>query len=391
MKEALETLTAGGEHHAPAASGLPREREPSPMPLECEHVVREHAGLESTADVWQRDVLESEESDRTEGVFANRAETREDDEARQEEPKVPQLSVSPEIVKKLAIVSGVSFGLLGLSCWLGDLGSRMILFFPLYALCVVQCALRLRNRYVNAFFLLTLVLYLSRSFLFAFEFFDYHLYIMTCGLFALEAARAPKGRHYGYLLCGVLAACAFASGILTVRSIRGIYEGAYHTYVAGSVAVPFLMLSIAGAGFLLVKNENAPVADRAATCMIALQFFPVVAFALHAANVFHGVPVEGGIDTLSYIARANFFNFFNVLPALPLRRLDWRLITLAIQCFAFAPFFALALAQMTPNVFARVFDKENRKKRLLEVAVFLALIAILTKAASLIPGVLPML
>ncbi|MDR1376347.1 MAG: serine/threonine protein kinase, partial [Synergistaceae bacterium] len=255
MKEALEAL-ASGEDYAPPVPVLSGS---GPVSLNREFTV---------------DVLERGDSDRTEGIFASRAETG---GARQEKPKEPQIEAPPETVKKLAISSGIFFALLGLSCWLGGLDGRVVIFFPLYALCVVQCALRLRNRYVNAFFLLALVLYLSRSFLFAFEIFDYHLFIMTCSLLVLEAAKEQK---YGTLFCCSLAVCAVVSGILVVHSLYGVYEGAYHSYVAGAAAIPFLMLFIALSGLCFVK-KNTSMTNCAAGCLIAFQFFPAIVFVVH--------------------------------------------------------------------------------------------------------------
>ncbi|MDR1510565.1 MAG: hypothetical protein LBS53_13110, partial [Synergistaceae bacterium] len=219
------------------------------------------------------------------------------------------------------------------------------------------------------------------SFLFAFEIFDYHLFIMTCGLFALSAASIGK-RHYGGWVCGLLAACAVAAGILAARSVYGISEGVYHAYVAGSVAAPFLMLLAASAGAALVKNDkNAFLANYAAACLLALQFFPLAAFVLRGVDFLRGVLFEGSADTLFYIASATSLR---ALPGQFFWRPGWRIAGLTVHFQAFASFFVLAFSQMTPGIFARVSDKGNRKKLSLAAAVFVVVIAALTKAVSAI-------
>jgi hypothetical protein len=301
------------------------------------------------------------------------------DGARLEESQAKEF---PAFVGKLAVLSGAFFGLLGLLCWTGGFSGPALVFFSIYVLCAVQCALRFRSKIMNVFFLLALVLYLSGSFLFAFELFDYHLFIMTCGLFALSAASIEKQR-YGGLLCGFLAACAVVAGILTVRSVYGIHEGTYHAYVAGSVAVPFLLLLAALAGAALAKNKkNASLTNYAAACLLALQLFPLVAFVLYVLqNAAFLRGVSSSADTLFYIASANALR---ALPNQFLWQTIWRFAGMAVQLLAFASFFVLALAHMLPDIFTCIFDKGNRGKFSLATTSFTAVIAVLTKAVSLI-------
>jgi hypothetical protein len=384
MKEALEALAEHGVY-------APTSPEPLPVPVTPREYGAENPEREST-----------NLPEKTESVFADRPESKSESKfesrsesdiertgnADGEKSKESKVAAPPVVVKKLAVLGGALFGLLGIIYGLGGFAIPVFIFFPLYALCAAQCALRFRSKYVNAFFLSVVVFYLSYSFFFAFEIFDYHLFIVTCSLFALESTRMAK-RNHDSLLCFSLVICAAATGILTVRSIYGIYGGAYHAYVSGSIAIPFLMLLIALAGLLLTQNKNAS-RNCAVACLIVSQNFPFIAFVLHGMISFNSVSRNGSIDTLFYIASANFLR---VSPNLYLWQWDWRFVGLTvlsmIQCSAFVLFFALALAQMKPSVFVRVFDKGNRKNLLFSIAGFLVVVAILTKVMSQIPEFLP--
>jgi hypothetical protein len=223
---------------------------------------------------------------------------------------------------------------------------------------------------------------LAYSFFFAFEVFDYHLFVMMCSLLALEVVKIEK-RSYARLFCFTFIAAAIAAGVLTLRSLYGIYEGTYHAYVAGAVAIPFLMLFAALAGLFLAKDaKNTPALNYAVGCLAALQFFPIIAFVLLAVSSLCG----SGVDVLCYISGASFLR---ISLGQFLWCSGWRFAGLAIQILAFAPFFALAFAQMAPDLFMRAFSRENRKRFLFSVECFAVVIAILTKAMSTIPNFLP--
>jgi serine/threonine protein kinase len=386
MKEALEALAESGNYTpVPLPSPLPLPSNPLPVPARPISAQPEEYGPKRPE---RRPAGDSEETEgeKTEGVFANRFETEKTVGAEGDESEKPRAETPPAVAGKLAVLSGSLFGLLGLSRLTGGFGVPAVLFFLLCALCAAQCALRFRSKYMNAGFLSALVCYLSYSFFFAFGIFDYSFFIMACGLSVLLAARA-ENRRLGGLFCRGLAACSAVAGVLTIRSIYGIYEGTYHAYVSGSIAIPFLLLLIASAGVALTRNEHTPAADCAAIGLIVSQAFPLAAFVLHGISSLGGVSPGGG--TLFYMASANFLR---VSSGSFLWRADWFFagltVQLILQCLAFGLFFALALAQTTPGVFTRVFDKENRKKSLLSAAAFTAATVVLTKIISLIPGLL---
>ncbi|MDR2179379.1 MAG: serine/threonine protein kinase [Synergistaceae bacterium] len=377
MKEALESL-AGGGNYAPLT---PESFVAEPPKGKSSSIPRDPSAHESWKREFTADVLESPWPDRKDGteiVLPSCEEVKNVDDVGEEELNV---GVSPKIVKRLAILSGIFFGVLGFSCWLNGFDYVWV-FFSLYALCVVECILQLRNKYMNAFFLLTLALYLSYSFFFAFEIFDYHLFIMTCSLFALETARAER-RNYGSLLCGALIVCAFVSGVLVVRSLYGIQRDVYHAYVAGAVAIPFLMLSIALAGLFLIK-KNTSAASYAVSFLIASQFFPVMAFIAHSMESMRGIYSRSGIDVLFYVANATFLK---ISPNHFLWRANAYYMGMIVQCFAFIPFFLLAFMQITSE--ACVLNKKNSMKLLFAVAGFIVAIAVLTDGMPVIFGFLP--
>ncbi|MDR2176159.1 MAG: serine/threonine protein kinase [Synergistaceae bacterium] len=313
--------------------------------------------------------------EKTESVFAGRLETEKTVGAEGEAPKESRVEVPPALVGKLAILSGTFFGLLGISCWLGGIRGTAAMFFFLYALCAaqcVQCALKFRHKKIlNALFLPAFVLYLVYSFFFAFEVFDYHIFVMTWSLLALESAKYPSKSAQ---ICSVLTACSIASGFMAVRALYGISAGAYHVYVSGAMAVPFLMLFVALAGLFLTREKTM---EAACAALLSVQFFPAAAILLDAANA--GMFSVG--DTLSFIANASFVRIANL--SLPVW---WRFVMMPVQIFAFVPFFMLILSQTAPSLFMRVCAEENRKKFVILVLAFFAALAAATEIISTVPG-----
>ncbi|MDR1049109.1 MAG: serine/threonine protein kinase [Synergistaceae bacterium] len=300
------------------------------------------------------------ESEPTEGVFTGRVDPA--SPKRGAEPRASAREILPGTTRKLAVLSGACFVLLGALCLPGGMGAGLFIFLPIYVFCAVQCVLELRNGYVNALFLSALVLYLAYSSLFAFEIFDYHVLVMTWSLLALSASKNPSK---GVPLCLALAACSVLSGVMAIRAWYGISAGTYHAYVSGATAAPFLMFFIALAGLFLMREKTSATACAA---LFASQFFPFAASVLRS--------VSGG-DTLSSIAGASFVRMTALPPSA-----GWRLGAAFVQLFAFASFFALALARTTPDIFARVFGKGGWKKLSLTTAVFVVVIAVLTKVLS---------
>jgi serine/threonine protein kinase len=378
MKKALEPL-ANSENDAPVPEKF-FTTAPSSISVERTYDAQKSPGRDFT---FTADTLRGAESDKTEGVYTSVRETESTNNVGQEKPNELELEAPPWIVKKLAILSGVFFALLSLSSWSMGLENHALAFFALYALCVVQCVLQFRNRYMTAVFLLALIFYLLYSGLFVFEIFDYHLFIMTCSLFVLEAARTGR-RAYGSLLCCVLMVCAFVAEFLVVRSIHGIYRGEYHAYVAGAAAIPFLMLFIALAGLFLMK-KNTWALNCATACLIVFQFFPVLSTVLHFVDPLRGIASRGGIEALFYMTNATYLK---MLPSQFWGPINVRWVGLLVQCLAFVPFFVLAFAQTAPDLFVGVFDKTNRKKLSFAVMGFVFAVAVLTEGVSMLSGFL---
>jgi hypothetical protein len=204
-----------------------------------------------------------------------------------------------------------------------------------------------------------------------FRFFDYHLFIVTLSILSLSVSGSKK---WSVILSSALALCTIFSGIMAARAIYGVKFGAYHAYVAGAVIIPFLTLFISAAG-LLLSRKNSPASQYAALCLVSLQFFPAAVFVLQGLL---------SVNTLFYIADANFVG---VSPGL----FPWwsrgRFVAMFVQFFAFAPFFALSLAQMTPEIFTRDFDKKNLVKSILVIIGTIIAVTLATLTISLISDI----
>jgi serine/threonine protein kinase len=374
MKETLESI-AGGRNLAPAVSD-PRPRVSTPEI--ASHTVTEPPAGVRAESAEERASTSMTREEKTEGVFTSRPGFG-SDARMQNGAKAPEAGAPAGITRNLSIVSGITFGILCALCWLGA-DSAVLVFFPAYVLCVVQCILKFRNKYINIFFLSALALYLSASCLLNLEYFDYNLYIVTLNLIILACAGGKQAK-YGRPVCLLLIACSLIAGGLVAHSTLGISREAYHDYVVGAAAMPILTLFVSILGLVMLKG-NEQKSLYAVSGLVAAQFFPVTAFALHfMGSHFNGVSMYVNINSLFHMANTNFIG---ISPDRFPWWTGWRFPGFLIQlCAAFAPFFLLALAEMSPNLFAYVFDKSNRKKLLLSATGFVAGIAIIVKVLSL--------
>jgi hypothetical protein len=327
--------------------------------------------------------------ERTEGIFAGRVEPFYEGDAEEMEP--PEL-VAPQVVRALSISSGAflfTLGALSVSCLFFGAYDGVFVFLPLYALCALQSALSSGGKYINILFLSALILYLAITFFTAFHVFDYHMLACACGILSLAAARG--GGHRPAALCSALVVCSVASGFLVIRSIGGIASGAYNASVAGAVAVPVFTLLIAPAGLALTPPGSGR-AKFAAAWLVASQFFPFAVFSLLVVDSFyHGVSLYENESVLYYIADADF-------TGLSPGRFPWwtnlRILGQLLQLMAFVPFFALALARMAPETFARLFDGlggsggDSRRSSILAIICSIAAMVVAAKIASALPALL---
>ncbi|MDR1967053.1 MAG: protein kinase [Synergistaceae bacterium] len=379
MRKTLESV-AGGRSFAPIASA---RTVAAPPEAASKTATAPQAPTVPPADVPAErtegsSLASMTKSERTEGVFTSRPGFGSGTVGRSE-ASVHDAKAPAWVTRNLSVSSGITFGILCALCWLGDAGTGVLVFLPAYVLCVVQCILKFRNKYVNVFFLSMLALYLSASCLINLVYFDYNLFIVTLGLITLVCA-GDRPAKYGRAVCFVLIACSLAAGGLVAHSTYGIRE-AYQDFVVGAAAMPILTLFVSILGLAMLKRDGAKPL-YAVSGIIAAQFFPVIAFALHfIGSLFRGVSPYANVNSLFYMADTNFIG---ISPGRFPWWQGWRFPGFLIQlCAAFVPFFLLALAELSPNLFARVFDRSNRKKLLLSVAGFAIAIAIAAKVLSL--------
>jgi serine/threonine protein kinase len=298
------------------------------------------------------------------------------------EPVAESDEPNPRTIGALAIFSGAFFAVLAALCCTAGATRDVFIFLPIYLFCIVQCASGFRYKYANILFVVALAAYSALSFLFDLRVFDYHLFIMALCLFSLSTAE-NKRLGGGTAICFILAACSIITAVLIVRALGGINSGASEDYVTGAIAIPLLFPFVISAG-LLIERKNTAAAVFGTSCLIALQFFPLVAFSLQFTDsLFRGISIYRNMGTLFYIAD---MNFIGLSPGLFPWWSNWRFIAVFIQLFAFAPFFILAFARTAPDTFTRVFDEKNIIILLLESACLIITIAIITWLISIIPG-----
>jgi serine/threonine protein kinase len=324
----------------------------------------------------------------TESVFTSRVRADMTTGAARVRDRSAEPAFPPETVKKFALTGGIAFGVLsllgllnalgalGISRGLGGVASDLV-FPPLYLLFMAQCAIKLKNKYVNALLISALSVYSALTFLYAFQSFDYHLFITCLSLIVLYAA-GIRGGGRGLVLCSALLVCSAVCAGLIIRYI--LNSGRYYDYVAGAAVMPFLMLFAAIAGLVLVMGKNSSAASYALTSLFALQLFPLTALAIHLlSSLYNGVSIYGDADTLFYVANTGFIG-------LSLERFPWwsnsRILGFVLQIAAFMPFCALASAETTPGIFLRTFDKNNRKYLLISSICFIIFIALVVKVLS---------
>jgi hypothetical protein len=239
----------------------------------------------------------------------------------------------------------------------------------MYAMCAGLCALSFRYSYVNAAVTAYVIAYMSFCFFASFANFDYYPFIMALSILPLLGHR----RAYRVTVAALEVVCAFICSFLVARAMYEIKLGGKHAFVAGALAVPLLLIWASPAGPLMSQRDDNQTAETCGVAiLLAMQFFPAMTFILAAIGSLIGhVPLEAS-GTLFRIADAGYIGISQ-------GRFQWwtkyRFLAQIIQITSFSPFFALALAKLTPRAF-RVFRKENAVKLSLITVGFILLIMI---------------
>jgi hypothetical protein len=277
--------------------------------------------------------------------------------------------VSGRVTNALAITSGVCFLMLAALTWFGATDGHSYIYCSMYALCAGLCALSFRYGCVNAVVIAYVIVYISFCFLTSFTNFDYYPFIMALSILPLLGNR----RAYRVTVAVLEVVCAFICSFLVARAMYEIKLGGKYAFVAGALAVPLLLIWASPAGLLMSHRDDNPTAGTCGVAiLLAMQFFPAMAFILAAigSSIRH-VPLEVS-GALFHIADAGYVGISQ-------GRFQWwtryRFLAQIIQIISFSPFFALALAMLTPRAF-RVFRRENVVKLSLITIGFILLIMI---------------
>jgi hypothetical protein len=310
---------------------------------------------------------------RTEAVFTGRVKSIYDMIVPPDEPEgtgaAADEPVSPKVTNALAITGGVSFLALAALPWFGATDFHSYVYCFMYALCAGLCALSFRYRHANAAVVSCVIAYMSFCFLTSFADFDYYPFIMALSMLPLLC----KGRAYRVTVAAIIVICAFICSFLVVRAMYEIKLGGKHSFVAGALAVPLFMIWASPAGPLLSQRDENPATESCgAAILLAMQFFPAMAFIISAiASSIRGIPAEAS-GALFHIADAGYVGISQ-------GRFPWwtkyRFLAQIVQAIAFSSFFTLALAKLDSRAF-RAFRRENAVKFSLLVIGFIILITI---------------
>jgi hypothetical protein len=317
---------------------------------------------------------------KTEAVFTGRVKSIYDMIVPPDEPEgagaAEEAPVSPAAVKALAITGGVFFLVLAVLPWFGATDYHSYIYSALYALCAGLCALTFRHRYVNAAVAAAAVIYMSFCFLTDFTNFDYYIFIMALSVLPLLGS----GRRYRVAVAVFVLVCAFVCSFLVVRAMYEIKLGGKHAFVAGSLAVPLLMLWASPTGPLLSQRDENQAAELCGVAIpLAMQFFPAVAFIIAAvASLARHVQMDAG-GALFHIADAGYVGISQGrFPWWP----KYRFLAQIVQAVPFSSLFVLALARLSPRAF-RAFRTGNAVKLSLFAIGFIFLIMASVVAVSM--------
>jgi hypothetical protein len=192
-----------------------------------------------------------------------------------------------------------------------------------------------------------------------------------------------KRRAYRVTVAVLEIVFAFICSFLAVRAMYEIKLGGKYAFVAGALAVPLLLIWASPAGPLMShRDDNLTAETCGVAILLAMQFFPAMAFILAAVgSLIRHVPIEtsGG---LFHIADAGYIGISQ-------GRFQWwtkcRFLAQIMQTISFSSFFALALAKLTPRAF-RVFRRGNAVRLSFITIGFIILIMISAVMMSMMFG-----
>lgn len=269
----------------------------------------------------------------------------------------PEIQISEDIIKKLSISSSIFCGLLAVLTFFSSNIRDVITFLPLYTLCITQCYYRFENKIINYSFMSYLICYLLLSVLINFSLFDYSFLIFTLCLLSLTASKSKK---FQVASCIFMIVCALILGILVLH----INKNTHYTYVAGSAAIPFVILLSSSAAFLLEDTESRKI-NLGIALLIALQFFTLTIFMIYATGF------TKNSQLLYHIINANF-------PGLSPERFLWwnygRFIGIIIQIMSFTSLLMLAMISITPKLFLYALKTENKINIMKNILIIIGII-----------------
>ncbi|MBQ9419221.1 MAG: protein kinase [Synergistaceae bacterium] len=301
-----------------ALEALPKDDKALSLPI-VEISQQDDASDETEDSTTSATGFNDETEEQTQIIFSKRNTPADEDF----EPTEPQIKQSEIFAKKAAVFSSIFFGLLALLTFFSSEQNDMFTFLPLYALCLVQCWLKFKNKAANRLFVCCLVGYLVFGACVDFRVFDFSFLILTLSLVSLMSS---NDRKLSLINCAVMIAAA-------LLFIAMIYSGYIH---AGETAVPILILLASPAAVFL---HSAKFRKLGAGLLLAMQFFIFIVLVLY---------IVSRSETFFNIINANF-------PGLSYERFPWwqrwRFWGIAAQFLAFASLFLTASATIKAEFF----------------------------------------
>ena len=347
-----------------ALESLPEFTSETSLPI-VENSSQENDFTDDT--VYSRTEFYDEKTDERTRIVFSRRETAPIVEQSTEENET-EIKVSEKLIGKFAILSSVLFGILAVLTLFSNNKNDVIVFLPLYISCISQCFLKFKNKVVNILLFTCLIAYLLFSVLINFKIFDYFFMIIALSVLSVAASRKKKFQIADLIIKAI---CSIIFFVL----IFNISQDTHYTYVAGTIAIPFLSLLSAPIALLLGSSESVDLntklkkVNTGIALLIVLQLLMPLIFVIYSTGYTKSIPL------FYHVLNANF-------PGISLERFSWwkygRFVGMVIQFFAFTSFLMLMLAMNIPKHFLYALHKENKR------AIFLATLVIIVVIAMMI-------
>ena len=266
----------------------------------------------------------------------------------------PETNISEKFIKKLAIFSGICWGLLALLTFFSINKQDILIFSSIYALCLSQCVVKFKNKALNLTMIIFLIFHLSYGILIDVRYFDYSFLFLTLCLLSMTASQK---KIFSMIHC---AAMLLVTAIITIL-IFNTSRDTHYEYVAGTIAIPFLTFLSAPSALLLGifndKNENEDEIQDSKKINFGMGLLMAVNLFCLIVFVFYATGLTRHVALLYYIINANF-------PGFSPSRFTWwhygRLIGLLIQFFAVVSLSAIACAGISEKHFLYALNPENK-------------------------------